>query len=87
MKHDINKSVAVLLVALLPSLAGASDVAELQTQAQPKAVVSVVASNTDTARELAAARDEYRAQAAQLRAAYQARIDAVLAGKAQASES
>jgi hypothetical protein len=80
MKHKFNKSVAVLLVALLPSLVVASDVAELQPKALPKPVVSVVAVSSEAAQELAKVRDEYANQRAQLRAEYQARIDALLAG-------
>lgn len=83
MKHEINKRVAVLLVALLPVLAGASEVAEVQPRALPKPVVTVVALSTVEAQALTQARDEYASQRAQLRAEYQARIDALLAREAK----
>lgn len=81
MKHTINKSVAVLLVALVPALATASDVAEPQTKALPKPVVSVVEVSGTAVEELAKVRDEYVAERARLRAEYQARVDAVLGSK------
>jgi hypothetical protein len=80
MKHEINKQVAVLLVALLPTLALA-DEAAVQPRAQPKPVVSVVALSSSEAEELAKARDAYVTQRAALRAEYEARVDALLAPK------
>ena len=87
MKHEINKHVAVLLVALTPSLAFASDVAQLQPAALPTPVVSVVAVSGDEGLELAKVRDEYRAELARLRAEYQARVDAVLARQSGSDHS
>jgi len=79
MKHEFNKGVVVLLVALLPFLAFAGETATPQPRALPKPVVTVVELSAAEAQALAEARDEYASQRAQLRAEYEARIDAVLA--------
>lgn len=79
MKHEINKSVVVLLVALLPALAWAGETVSPQPRALPKPVVTVMELSAAEAQALAQARDEYASQRAQLRAEYQARIDALLA--------
>jgi len=79
MKHVINKHVAVLLVALMPALAWAGADAKPQARALPKPVVTVVALSAEEAQALAQARDEYTSQRDQLRAEYEARVDALLA--------
>jgi len=81
MKHEFNKSVVVLLVALLPSLAFAGEAAKAQPRALPKPVVTVVELSAAEAQALSAARDEYASQRAQLRAEYEARVDALLASE------
>ena len=78
MKHEFNNTVAVLLVALMPALAWADEAAEAQPRALPKPVVSVVQLSAEEAAALAQARDEYATQRAELRAEYEARIDALL---------
>lgn len=79
MKHEINKRVVVLLVALMPALALADEAVNAQPRAVPKPVVSVVQLSAEEADALAKARDEYATRRAELRAEYQARIDALLA--------
>jgi hypothetical protein len=87
MKHEINKHVAVLLVALMPALAVASEPAALREAALPTPVVSVFAVDGNEALELAQVRDAYRAELARLRAEYQAQVDAVLTRQTSADHS
>lgn len=82
MKHVINKHVAVLLVALMPALAWAGADGKPQVRALPKPVVTVVVLSAAEAQALAQARDEYTSQRDQLRAEYEARVDALLAREA-----
>lgn len=87
MKHEFNKHVAVLLVALTPALVVASEPGELRPAALPTPVVSVIPVNGDEALELAQVRDAYRAELVRLRAEYQARVDAVLTRQSTADRS
>lgn len=82
----MRKFISLLVVALLPALASAGDVAELMdVRAEVRPVVSVIALSEDQARELAKVRGEYQVLKAQLDAEYEARLDTVLVGTPGAS--
>lgn len=75
----MKKFISLVVVALLPALAQASDVAELtEARAAVRPVVSVIALSPEQAQELAKVRDEYQALKAQLEAEHDARVDAIL---------
>lgn len=76
----MRKFISLVVVALLPALAQASDVAELmEARAEVRPVVSVIALSADQARELAKVRDEYLALKARLEAEHETRVNAILA--------
>lgn len=76
----MKKFISLVVVALLPALAQASDVAELmEARAEVRPVVAVIALSAEQARELAKVRDEYQTLKAQLEAEHDARVDAILA--------
>ena len=82
----MRKFISLVVVALLPALAQASDVAELMDiSAEVRPVVSVIALTAEQARELARVRDEYLALKAKLEAEHDARVDAILARTTTAS--
>ena len=76
----MRKFISLVVVALLPALAQASDVAELmEARAEVRPVVSVIALSAEQARQLAEVRSKYQALIAKLEAEQEARVNAILA--------
>ena len=83
----MKKLIAVMMVALLPGLALADEVAHKnnpeQQRSNLKPTVSVVALSAEKAQEFAELRSEYQTQKVLLDMEYETRLDAILAKPAE----